>query len=190
MASFHKAVLRSRISGVSEFRNVFYGEFTYGDTLAGATWAGYFDRLLSSSYLALLKNVVTFYGFDLYNWDGNEWQPMTAEVYSKVGTVASGDYMPLQVAAVLVAKTTQKRSFGRKFLAGFVESQIADGAIISAALTTLATVAANWIAPITVGSSTITPGLWTKDNTFVTFIGAVVDVLTGTQRRRKPGVGI
>lgn len=184
-----KVVLKSRVPLVSEMRNIFYFQWTVGDTGVTDSLDAYFNRLLTSGFLGLITSQWTTYSYDVYQWDGNEWQPQATQPYTKVGT-GSGEYFPLQVAAVVLGKTGIKRTFSRKFWSGFTEAQGNAGQLVAGAISTLVTFGANWISSITVGTSVLQPVLWTKNHTTANYTGAVVDGLTGTQRRRKPNVGI
>jgi len=103
----------------------------------------------------------------------------------------AGDALPLQTAGLLTFPTAAKRSLGKKFIAGIAELMHLDAGVMHATLVTaLTTAAAELIAPIVAGTSTMIPGNFNKTAaSFAPWVSAVVDTLLSTQRRRKPGVG-
>lgn len=104
----------------------------------------------------------------------------------------SGDMLPNQVAPVMVANTTRPKSRGRKFLLGLVEAATAESDLVSAALTALGTALAHYIADETIsaGNDLIVGVLREGVNQFLDFTDGEANSLVGTQRRRKPNVGV
>jgi hypothetical protein len=81
----------------------------------------------------------------------------------------------------------------KKFWAGFIADGLVDGLWSSAQLIALASAAVAWVTPFTgaTSSEVYTPGTYSeKHEEFISFVGFIIDNIPGTQRRRKPGVGI
>lgn len=185
-----KCVVKGRITSVGEFRLVFYGAKSDNAVSDQVMWTGYLDNFFATGFLAHWRNYVTLYAFEVYEWDGAEWQPKGEFAYSKVGTSATGDTLPYQNAAVLVGKTSKKRTFGRKFIPAILENDQTDSLLGSPMMTVLTTLAAAYLAVFTSGATSLTPAVWSKTLQLIPFTGAVVDNIIGSQRRRKPNVGI
>lgn len=185
-----KVVLKSRVSSVAELRNVFYGDYQGADADIPTTLDGYFNRLFPAGFLALFSSVFNIYNYDYYIWDGNEWQPTGSVDFAKLGTGSPTTYFALQAALVVIAKTAVKRTFGRKFWSAGLEAVADGGVLISSTVTALTTFAGNWISSYDSGTGIFTPALWGKDHALHEYTAAIVDVLMGTQVRRKPLVGI
>jgi len=131
-----------------------------------------------------------------------EWNAVSGvwETKRLVGTVepsesfsGASELLPWQNAAVLTANTLRPKTRGRKFIPAFTEGMSdGDSEWTSTALAGLATALAAYIADETIsaGNDLIVGVPSTVDGQFYPFTdGEVVDIV-GSQRRRKPGVGI
>lgn len=130
-------------------------------------------------------------------WNGTKglW-----EVNRLVGTVepastftGPSEQLPWQNAAVLTANTARPKTRGRKFIPGMTEGGTAgDSEWTSTVLTNLATALANYLADETIsaGNDLIVGVPSTVDGNFYPFTDGEVNEIVGSQRRRKPGVGI
>lgn len=185
-----KCVVKGRFGDNTEFRMIFYAAKSDDAVTDAVMWTGYLNNVFQGGALGLWRNTMTLYEYEVYRWDGNEWQTSTTQAYSKVGTNPSDELLPHQSASVLVGKSAKKRTFGRKFWPGPLESQQSDGTLAGATITALAGVAAAWLQGYTSGAVTLTPGIWTKALDIIGFTSAIVDSIIGSQRRRKPNVGI
>lgn len=121
------------------------------------------------------------------------------EVVRNVGTTFvntsfnnSSNTLPFQTSAYLVGRTARPRSRGRKFLPPFGEDQQASSLLESTALADVVDAAADYIDDIDLGGGNgLVPGVpSTVTGTFLPFVGATTNSAIGTQRRRRPGVGI
>lgn len=107
------------------------------------------------------------------------------------GSVAGTVALPPGVAGVVTFTTTTMGSRGRKFIAGFTESDISDGVWEAGTLAAMADYAA-YIATPFVGTESGVPlafGVRTAAGLFRSFNGYTVTNIPGYQRRRKQGVG-
>lgn len=122
-------------------------------------------------------------------WETIEYIGQYLGSFAATGT---GDAFPNQIAPTVTGDTNRPQSRGRKFLAGMVES-VADGSdLTAAAISAISDWAADYIADVQVGQSGVfSPGVVRAAvNEFLAFTVANVNSIVGTQRRRKPGVGV
>lgn len=145
--------------------------------------------------LAAMADDVTMDDIKVYIYDGVD------DDFDEVGTrttdvtFTSGDqYMPLGVAIVSNAKTTDPDVYGRKYWGGFTEAVNDDGHIAAGYPSDFALLAGEWITPFTgaASGSEFVPGVYSLTRqAFYAFNGvADTNLVWGYQRRRKPGVGI
>lgn len=129
-----------------------------------------------------------------YNDDNNFWEVI--ELLGEYATTIEGtgiqDPLPNQMAAVARGVTNRPKTFGRKFLYGWVETCALGGDLITAALTALADFVDLYIEDIDMGTvGALSPGVVrTGVDDFRDFRSGVANSIMGTQRRRKPGVGV
>jgi len=99
--------------------------------------------------------------------------------------------LPPQMAAVILGLTSNIKTRGRKALAGICVDGILNGEPTAALLVALTIGVAGYITRLPGATGDVIPGTWSrKTNVFHPFISGIADVLLGTMRRRKPGVGI
>ena len=99
--------------------------------------------------------------------------------------------LPHAVAAVVTGFVSDVKVRSRKSFAGFAEDQQDDSLWVAGALTALANAAAAWIADWTwIGTEYFDPGVPLQDGSWLPLIATLVGAVAGSQRRRKPGVGI
>jgi hypothetical protein len=133
--------------------------------------------------------------------DEIEWNATTGlwEVTRKVGyftpTIGFNDAnepLPNQSAPIAVFPTFRPKTRGRKFVFPFAEDAQDATFLVAAALGALADYAADVLADIVIGPlNELLPGVAsTVTETFQNFDTAIVTNVLGTQRRRKPTVGI
>jgi len=145
---------------------------------------------VSSSFTQLQSEV------DEVEWNATDsfW-----EVVRQVGFFTPGitytngvDPLPNQVAAIATFPTFRPKSRGRKFLPPFGEDQQDAGILNSTALTALANWATDALADVVVssGNELLTGVPREAADVFLTLASYVVTDILGTQRRRKPGVGV
>jgi hypothetical protein len=104
---------------------------------------------------------------------------------------ASGsDGLPFQVAALILGQTTVSKTQGRKYLAGFLETNQVDSDINATLLTPLANWAIGYIANWVLFGHTYRFGTFNPlTSTFTDLVSAVVGGVMRTQRRRTKGFG-
>lgn len=159
------------------------------------------DTALDDMYSAINGKISTQYEFDDYTVDKVEWDGTKWEVTENLGLgginivgLNSGDAFPHGVAAVVTGRSTRPQSRGRKFIPGYVESFANDSTWVATVITDLVAygleylldrtvVSAAQIVPIIASQSGPTAG-----STF-DLIEALIPLVSGYQRRRKPGVG-
>lgn len=131
---------------------------------------------------------------DVIAWDGAKWSvTQHVGIFTPNNTPTNNlEQLPNQVAPFASFNTNRPKSNGRKFLPGYCEDQSAGSYLTAAALAALVSYAAAVLANATIGPlDYFVPGVpRTAVNLFLDFAVAVVTNVVGTQRRRRPGVGI
>lgn len=190
---YFQFVARGRLGGLVEIRNVFYLECPANPTNAEllqdapAYLTGFYTPIR-----AALSSLLTIYGFDVQQWDpvAKLWKFRITGNMTLNGT-NDNDPLPSQNAAVLVARTAAKRTFSRKFLAGFCDNSAVGNLLHSNVLVALTGTLFFWLSDFTAPSGKIyTAGLWTKRKTFEPFLQGVTNAIVGSMRRRKQNVGL
>lgn len=129
-------------------------------------------------------------------WDAiNEiWEVVryVGEIEPSITFAETTDMLPHAVCPVLVANTARPKTRGRKSIPGFCELAQDMGDVSAGALAHLATALAQYLADETLsaGNDLIVGVASTVDGVFYPFTDGHVDTVYGSQRRRKPGVGI
>lgn len=102
------------------------------------------------------------------------------------------DPLPHQCSPVLVANTGRPKTRGRKFLPPLLDTAADGPDWIGAVVTALGAALVNYLATeVLSANNVLTPGVpRTEENFFNGFTNGIVNSIVGTQRRRKPGVGI
>jgi hypothetical protein len=153
-----------------------------------ATWIS----SIISPINGFLSSVWVCYGLDIYVLQQGHWILSSENSFQHAGG-ASGEILPNQTALVWVAKTIVPRCLPKKFWGCIPESATVAGLWGSGILLASITAAAVWITPFTGGTSqeSYVPGTYSaKHEQFIAFAGVLADNIPGSQRRRKPGVGI
>lgn len=185
-----KAVVKALIGGVVEVRNVYSASIVLaGGESMSDVWLQYLGPIYDE-VVNLLSNTFATYSYEVLEPVGTGWAPVDEVVFGHAG-VGTTAVLPNAVAAVILAKAPGLRHVGRKFFSAVGTSMTAGNALISTALAILANVLLLYISPFTTfSSSTFAPGVIDRFGTFHAFVGGIVSSLLGSQRRRKPGVGI
>ena len=106
----------------------------------------------------------------------------------------AGEWLPLGVAALVNAKTTDADVSGKKYIAGMGVSEILQSKWDAAALAALVLYGVDWTTDFVGATSgaNFEPGIWSPTRTaFIPFSGTeVIPTFPAYQRRRKQGVGI
>lgn len=99
--------------------------------------------------------------------------------------------LPHAVAAVITAFTQDVKRRSRKSIAGLTEDTQDSSAWSGDTVTALAAAAVEWLANrVILGSDQLEPGLAGYDGLWYPLVSALVSSITGSQRQRKPGIGI
>lgn len=150
-----------------------------------------------------IKGVMnTGYDFDEFTaekveWNGTYWETtenLGVQDLSISGTSAT-HAVPHAVAGVITGKTSRPQTRARKFIAGLLEPNVDDSTLESPIITALTAYAVEWLAnqgiigsaalvPVVLGQSGPSAGL------IYALLTAAIAGVVGSQRSRKPGVGI
>lgn len=196
MATKHKFVLFGTGANGIQWRSIFYystaADFTPTEAEMQA-WANAYWGLTS---------LVTVGGYSIY---GIGYSPYTGSapevdpkgwgatvVYPVTGNgAASGESLPTQSAWVLIGRTATKRVMAKKFLLGVSEAGQNAGVATGGSPVALANIAGFiYASTYSMGGTALTPGAWGRRHGFTPTITATVSPFIGSQRRRKPGIGI
>lgn len=146
---------------------------------------GVTGALLTHQSTSLAYGLIEFYNITQDVPMGSRPHPVNT-----AGTGA-GEPLPTQCAALLSFRTGEKKSVGRRYLAGFTETANDNGGELSSGLlTALATYAAACVTGSTIAGELFVPGHVRKaTGAFSKWVLPVIDTLYRTQRRRVQGVG-
>lgn len=188
--TLQKAVVHGTIADVVQFRNIYAAEVTLGNVYSYEDmWTLYLGPIYNA-IRSILSNVVETQYYEILIPDAGHWVPFQQVTFVKVGAEGT-DYLPNAVAAVLLALAPGFRHVGRKFFSGIAETHTTNNSLTSTGLSYAVTALAAYLAPVGVGDgSVLNPGIIDKTGTFHQFTSGVVASLLGSQRRRKPGLGI
>jgi hypothetical protein len=128
----------------------------------------------------------------LYDSGANEFNGVALKDISTIDGGADADALPANVAPYVTFFTDIPKSRGKKFIFGWIETQIADGVVSAAGLAALALFAAHFNNVVTDGSSSLAPGNFNAElQRFLTWSASEigVGVFSGSQYRRLPGRG-
>jgi len=121
-------------------------------------------------------------------WDTGRFVGEDAIVDTFAGT---GDMLPHAVAAVITAFTEDVKRRGRKFFAGFDDQVVDRSSWTGATITALVAAGVRWLADLVIaGGDHLVPGIPSNLGTWLPFISVLISSIAGSQRRRKPGLGI
>lgn len=155
-----------------------------------SAWAN-IDTYISDKWLS---STVELYQRDtaLHQWDG-----VATTTSLNLDGATAADALPQGCAALVKVFTESARRQARKYVPGFIESQVTDGVILTTPLVALALFVADLDDSITSGTETLVFGTY---NTLATSVlyetfsqqngSAQVEANIAYQRRRRPGTGI
>ena len=155
-----------------------------------AAWL-HIDNALVSTLVATVQEILKW-DFTLNRWDGIDTRPFTA-----LDGLTVGEMSPHGNAALVKLFTASARRQARKYVPGFLETQVANGALIAGFLTNLGLYALDLDDDVVAGALTLSFGTFNTDplsplfETFSKSSGSVqAESVSAYQRRRKPGTGI
>ncbi len=137
-------------------------------------------------------NVIFFLAeYDVLNGDGTVSRSLGEEIHADPGDLAA-EPGPPGAAGFMQANSERTKSYGRKYVPGFTETDIADGRLNGVALGEMVALLAVYLLDVDSGlAGILAPGILSRvTQTFQEFTGTgyASDVMA-YQRRRKPGVG-
>ncbi len=125
-------------------------------------------------------------------WSLGEW--VVTEVLGTVFPVFTAtdatDMLPHAVAGVITFPTIAPTRKGKVFLPGLTDNDAIASTLSAGALTALGNFATNISAPLLPGTAVLWYNILCNDGITRGALSYRVNALSGTQRRRKPGVGI
>jgi len=192
MTTAYEMVVKGKVASLYDIVNVFH--FVKGvdteDSELEDLCADWIDAMWTP-LAPYLSSAYTIHSFGIRKFVDGVWGLETVHSISIAGS-DSAEMLPLQNAAVALARTGVKRVFGRKFIAPLTVATIASTELASAALIAMAQFTAKWLSGQD-GSGAghnIRPRIFRKETgAFEALLGGSVDVLVGSMRRRKVGVG-
>lgn len=188
-----KVVLKGRFDDTSITNNVFYFTCPPQDSATVVEMIGYWMAEYLGWTLIVTSASFTYFAYDVFLWDtGDDDWYLVAEVGIGEGQgQADTSYNANQDAAVLIARTGDGTNPGKKFIPAIADGGMVNGVLTGDMLDDLANVLAWWITVFDAGPDNLTPVIISKIGHIIhPIVGGVVDLIIGSQRRRKPGVGI
>lgn len=157
------------------------------------------DVEMTAIYEAWDDEMSAEYDVDRLECDKVEWNAVDDiwEVVDNIGSVVLAipglgisDASPHGCSANISFSTSDPKRRGRKFFPGISEDGVDDSTLIGAVQTVLAAMGVAILADRAVtGGANLIAGIPTTLGTFLPLIVAIVNTISGYQRRRKPGVG-
>jgi len=127
-------------------------------------------------------------------WNGVYWETTTLIGTRTITGVVGGsavDMLPHACAPYITANTDDVKKRARKYFMGFADDQSDASTLDSAAYSALINLATEWLTDIIVEAGTeLVPALAGLGGAEKLLLTAIVSNLIGSQRRRKPGVGV
>ena len=103
----------------------------------------------------------------------------------------STNMFPHAVAMTITGFPVDVRTRSRKSFGGFGENTANDSTVTASALTALGNVAVEWLtSQVISGSDVLEPGIPSLGGIWRPLLYALVSDITGSQKQRKPGIGI
>ena len=179
--------------------NVYHYRWVLVSSILDATCVNTLAAQLNLAYDDLEEqieqNVVAGLSYvDTVAWDGTKWE-VTYNVGSftpALNPTKVGDRVANQNAPFVVFNTSRPKTKGKKFLFGTTEIEQTGSVLSNALVNALVDYASDCMANAIIGAlDYAVPGVPRATvNQFYDFASAVVTNVVGTQRRRRPGVGI
>lgn len=194
-----KAVSTMTLPGGNIAQNVWYWKLAGTTPVSEATVLAAIATRISLCFAqvqAYIRSTVTLDTVAVHTW---VWDGVSAwETGLYVGEAALSDsfagaanMLPHAAAGVISASTSDVNRTSRKSIAGLDESTQDQSEFISAVVTALVNFGSQWLADIVLGGSEfLDPGLPGGDGVFYPLLVAAVGDIVGSQRRRKPGIGV
>lgn len=126
-------------------------------------------------------------------WQVSEWIMfrLVGSILNPVTFTNVNDMLPHAVAAPVTFNTTRPRTAGRKFIPGLSEVDQDESILSAGVLTNLANYAAEIVAPQLAGSAAnLRYRILTSSGDAIAQSAYTINDVVGSQRRRKPGVGV
>lgn len=184
------------VPGSSQVLNVFYWRLdgssvsdasvlTALDTWFTDVWANAWA--VAASEEAMLDTIDA----DVVAVDGTVTRNIGSIGIGVPGDVTTTDTNPAAVAGYIKANTSFPKSRGSKYVPGLTEGGTVDGLWTSTVTSVLLDLLVEWLTPIEVGASDLTPGIIRRvAQTFQPFSGSgSTSDVPAYQRRRKPNSG-
>jgi hypothetical protein len=194
-----KVVIEFNLPNGTIGQNVYYFRAQLAAAQADQTVLNNLETWVEALYANLEPQIVSSVTFndmvvDVVAWDGTKW-----ETTYHVGTedlditpTSAAEALPNQVSPFATFNTERPKSKGRKFCAGFGETSTVGSILAAGALADMVAFATDALDNIVIGLfNDLIPGIVRKGvNEFLDYLSATVTNVVGTQRRRRPGVGI
>lgn len=180
---------------VAYFRSVLTGGVTDAATVSAIkSWADAAYQEIDADFENGMTANTSY--VDTIEWDsvGSKW-----EVVYNVGSfvpvivpASASELLPQPVSPFIVFNTTRPKSKGRRFLFGYTEPSTSGSVLTAGDVTRLVDFADECLDNAVIDVlNYFVPGIpRVAANLFLDFTSAVVTNIVGTQRRRRPGVGI
>ena len=125
-------------------------------------------------------------------WNGSEWitQRVLGTFTPAFTPTDANDMLPHAVAATVTLPTTAPRRKGKVKIAGLSEVQQAESDLVTGCKTALTSFATDLRAGFTAGTAAVEYAVLGDDGVARSSTGFIIRSIVGSQRSRKPGVGV
>lgn len=178
-------------AGSDILQNVYHAQYS-GPTTTELNFHQQMDDWLEDAYDNLLAQLPDDVEFDtITTFNVTQGRPMYTLAWPTLTAGNNlGDYLPAQIAPLAKFTTFAPKSQGRKYLPFLAETASTGGILEAAALAAVSAFASHLITGFSVDFGTAVLGNWNPTLArFAEWVGAIVDEVVRTQRRRVPGVG-
>lgn len=182
-------------------QNVYHLEARFAAGQSDATVRNEVESWIEAAYSELSPDHVSTITQGLCQLDEIQWNATKSqwEVVRNVGTFTptigynnAGEALPNMSVGFVTFNTSRPKSRGRKFLFPFGEAQQAGTYLVGATVTNMVDFAGRILTAVVIGpGNTLVYGIVraTVEQFLEALVGVVTNVM-GTQRRRRPGVGV
>lgn len=196
MSLGHKFIVYGSGPNGIEWRNIFYYSSEASITPSAAQMQAW-DLAWFNTYGNAMHESFHIYQIGYSGWQGgvytdpHGWGPVIVYPDAHTGMATGSDALPSQNAYVLLGRTNTKRVIGKKYLAGVAEAAQAAGVPNAGTMTVLNNAAGFcYASTYSMGGTALTPCVWGPTHGLVPTVSGSVSPYIGSQRKRKPGVGI
>lgn len=194
-----KAVSTMDLPLATKAQNVWYWKLVGINPISDEDAMEAIETAVENFFTEVIQSVqedVTLDDVIVHEWEYSEelgWHTGRFVGVNELSVVFTGatEMLPHANAAIITAFTDDVKKRSRKSIAGYTEAAQTASEWAGPIITALVAAAVEWMSnQVILGSDQLQPGLPGKDGNWWPFIASLVSALVGSQRQRKPGIGI